>query len=168
MIRSLVWIAAFAGGSTATVSPDTNARYMQKISLPSNQTAVVAEGDLEARSIGSYSVRLYASDAAQAADDTTFYQSGILLERDGSIEDVRLADIDGDGRDEIVVIIRSVGSGGYLSAQSLSFANNCIEARTKVTNLPKDADPIAALETSYRNNRVIGKGVFHDPNGGAR
>lgn len=136
--------------------------------MPAGRTAVIAEGDLEARSIGSYSVRLYASDGAQAAGDATIYQSGIILERNGTIEDVRLADIDGKGGDEIVVLIRSTESGGYLSAQALSFANNQIEERAKVADLLMDADPIEALEKTARSDKLKGKGKYHDPNSGAR
>ncbi len=135
--------------------------------MPENQTAIVAEGDFEARSIGSYTVRLYAASAAQPGD-TTIFESGVLLPRDGTIEDVRLADIDGDKRDEIIVIVRSAGTGGYLSAQALSFANDRIEARTKVTDLPPDADPVAALDKTHRSDKVMGKGKYHDPNAGAR
>ena len=143
-------------------------RYVARLSLPAGKTAVIAEGDLEARSIGSYSARLYTSEGVQAGDDTTFYQSGIILERNGTIEDVRRADIDGKGGDEIVVVIRSAGSGGYLSAQALSFANNQIEALAKVTDLPADADPIAALEKTWHSDKLKGKGKYHDPNSGAR
>ena len=35
--------------------------FVEKLALPSGQTAVVAEGDFEARSIGSYSVRIYSN-----------------------------------------------------------------------------------------------------------
>lgn len=152
----------------ASAASETSERYAKKIALPANQTVIVAEGDFEARSMGSYSVRLYAPNAAQAGDDTTIYESGVLLERDGSIEDVRLADIDGDGQNELVVIIRSAGTGSFLSAQALSFRDNRIEARTKVTNLPADADPVAALDKTRRSDKVMGKGKYHDPNAGAR
>ena len=45
--------------------------FVEKLALPSGQTAVVAEGDFEARSIGSYSVRIYSRQSAQPDDDTT-------------------------------------------------------------------------------------------------
>lgn len=154
--------------TTATVDPSAAGhRYVARLGLPAGRTAVIAEGDLEARSIGSYSVRLYGSDGG-SGDDTTFYRSGIILARDGSIEDVRLADVDGKTGDEIVVIVRSAGSGGYLSAQALSFANSRMEARAMVSDLPADADPIAALEKTSRSDKLTGKGKYHDPNSGAR
>jgi hypothetical protein len=145
---------------------ETSVRYVKKVALPGNQTAIVAEGDFEARSVGSYTVRLYAPGAQ--ADDTTIYESGVLLERNGTIEDVRLADIDADKRDEIIVIVRSAGTGGYLSAQALSFANGRIEARTKVSDLPADADPVAALDKTHHSDKLMGKGQYHNPNAGSR
>ncbi len=171
MIRSCMCalIAVLAVDCAAAAEPsETSVRYVKKIAVSAKQTIIVAEGDFEARSMGSYSVRLYAPNAAQAGDDTTLYESGVLLERDGMIEDIRLADIDGDKQDELIVIIRSAGTGGYLSAQALSFENDRIEARTKVTNLPADADPIAALDKTHRSDKVMGKGKYHDPNAGAR
>lgn len=157
-------IALFAAAESTPT--ETSVRYVKKIALPENQTVIVAEGDFEARSTGSYSVRLYA-DGAQPGDATA-YESGVLLQRDGMIEDVRLANIDGNKRDELIVIIRSAGPGGKLSAQALSFADNRIEVRTNVKNLPADADPVAALDKTHRSDKAIGKGKYHDPNSGAR
>ena len=169
-MRRGVWVVLLTLSAVAATAADepseTSVRYVKKIALPDNQTAIVAEGDFEARSIGSYTVRLYAAGAAQ--NDTTLYESGVLLTRDGTIEDVRLADIDGDKRDEIIVIVRSAGTGGYLSAQALSFANGRIEARTKVENLPADADPVAALDKTQRSDKVMGKGKYHHPSSGSR
>jgi hypothetical protein len=138
------------------------------VDLGSAQTAVIAEGDCEARSLGSYSVRLYKNESLQPQADATFYAAGVILERDGAIDAVRLADLDGDGRDEVVVVIRSVGSGGYLSAQALAVTNKRIEVRSSVKDLPKDADPVAALTKTSRVDKVKGKGKYHDPVGGAR
>ena len=161
-----VMLAVCAAWTWAGEPTDAAVHYAKKIPLPNGQTAIVAEGDFEARSIGSYSVRLYAAN--EQPGDTTIYESGVLLPRDGTIEDVRLADIDGDKRDEIIVIVRSAGTGGYLSAQALSFANGRMEARTKVSDLPADADPVAALDKTHRSDKVMGKGEYHHPNAGAR
>ena len=121
-------------------------RFVQKIKLSSELTAVVAEGDLEARSIGSYTVRLYSTENAQPGDDTTFFVAGVLHERDGSIEKVELADIDGDGNPEIVVTVRNVASGQYLSAEAFAFDKKRVWLRALVADLAKDADPISALK----------------------
>lgn len=146
---------------TAAASADAE-RYARKIALPDGQTAVVAEGDLEARSIGTYSVRLYRDD------DLANYESGMIRARDGAIEDVRVADLDGKGNDQLVVIVRSVGTGGYLSAQAFAFDDGRIEARSKVTDLPKDADPIAAMTKTTKSDKTLGKGQYHGPTEGVR
>ena len=161
-----VLVMTSAASFAADEPSGASARYVKKIALPGSQTAIVAEGDFEARSIGSYTVRLYAPGTQP--DDTSIYESGVLLDRNGTIEDVRLADIDGDKRDEIIVIVRSAGTGGYLSAQALSFANGRMEARTKVSDLPADADPVAALDKTHRSDKVMDKGEYHHPNAGAR
>jgi len=58
------WVAAIVIGLSATAQAQD--RHVGKLRLPSNQTVVVAEGDLEARSTGSFSVRLYAAADARA------------------------------------------------------------------------------------------------------
>jgi hypothetical protein len=121
-------------------------RFITKVTLPSGQTAVVAEGDLEARSIGSFSVRLY--DAAPPGDETTFFRAGHIRARNGTIEKVVLADVVGDQLPEIVVIVRSAGTGGYLSAHAFAFDTQRLTFAVVVEGLPPDADPIAALRQS--------------------
>ena len=67
-----------------------------KLTTQSGQTLVLAEGEDEARSIGSFSVRL--CEAAAASDETTFFVAGLIRARDGIVEKAILADIDGDKR----------------------------------------------------------------------
>jgi hypothetical protein len=131
-------LVLFASGTLQAAGAE---RFATKVKLPSGQVAVVAEGDFEARSIGSFSVRLY--DAAPPEDEATFFRTGQIRARDGTIEKVVVADIAGDQRPEIVVIVRSAGSGGYLDKQRLTF-------HSAVEGLPSDADPIAALRKSNR------------------
>ena len=121
-------------------------RFIVKVKLPSGQTAVVAEGDFEARSIGSFSVRLY--DSAPPGDETTFFRAGQIRARDGTIEKVALADVAGDQLPEIVVIVRSTGTGGYLSAHAFAFDKQQLTLGAAVGGLPPSADPIAALQDS--------------------
>jgi len=91
-------------------------------------------------------VRLY--EAASAPDDTTFFLSGVIRPRDGVVERAVLADVDGDRRSEIVVIVRSVGTGGYLAAHAFAQAGDEIVFRAAVQDLAPDADPVAALRES--------------------
>jgi len=132
--------------ASGTLHAAESERFVTNIKLPSGQTAVVAEGDFEARSIGSFSVRLY--DAAPPGDETTFFRAGQVRARDGTIEEVVLADVVGNQRPEIVVIVRSAGTGGYLSAHAFAIDNQRLTFRAVVKGLPADADPIAALRKS--------------------
>jgi hypothetical protein len=96
-------------------------------------------------------VRLY--DAAAAGDETTFFRAGLVRSRDGTVERLLLADIDGDRVAEIVVIVRSAGSGGYLSAQAFTFDPERLVLRASVEGLPPAVDVIAALQQEARNHR---------------
>jgi hypothetical protein len=122
-------------------------RFTTIIKLPSGQMVVIAEGEFEARSIGSFSVRLY--QAASGGNETTFFTSGLIRSRDGTIEKVVLGDINGDGQPEIIVIVRSVGTGGYLSAHAFSVGKNQqLIPGSIVEGLQAEADPVAALRES--------------------
>ena len=123
-------------------------RFISQIKLPSGETVVVAEGDNEPRSTGSFSVRLY--DAAEPEDATTFFSSGLIEERDGVVERVTLADLDGDKKEEIVVQVRSAGSGGYLSAYAFGAKDKTIRAKGKIDGLAADADVVVALKDSLK------------------
>jgi hypothetical protein len=140
MIR--IWTAAIVLLLSAPVHAAAN-RFVSKLNLPTGQTVVVAEGDFEARSIGSFSVRLY--EAAAAPDETTFFVSGLIRPRDGVLEKAILADVDGDQQPEIIVIVRSVGTGDYLSAHAFEFAKNKLVFRAAVEELAPDEDPVNAL-----------------------
>jgi hypothetical protein len=136
--------------SSVSLQAAESDRFITKLKLPSGQTAVVAEGDFEARSIGSFSVRLY--DAAPPEDETTFFASGLIRARDGAVEKVLLADVNGDRKPEIIVNVRSAGSGGYLSSHAFAFDNQRLIFCCAVEGLPPQDDPVAALKKS------IGKG----------
>jgi ecotin len=120
------------------------------LTLPTGQTAVVAEGDFEARSIGSYSVRVYSTQSAQPDDDTTFFSSGVIRARDGTVEKVFLAELGNDDPPSLVVAIRSAGSGGYLSADAFTIGKNTVVLRASVSGLAANADPVVALKSSLQ------------------
>lgn len=123
-----------------------SSRFIKKTALPSGQTVVIAEGDFEARSIGSFSVRLY--DAAPLSDNTTFFSTGLIRSRNGTIETVILADVDKCPEPEIIVIVRSAGTGGYLSAHAFTFDDKSLDFLTAVEDLSPDSDPVVALRKS--------------------
>ena len=129
----------FAASSAAAAG-----RFVTKLSLPSGQTVVVSEGEFEARSIGSFSVRLY--QAAAPENETTFFTSGLVSARDGVVEKVMLVDINGDQLAEVIVIVRSVGTGSYLSAHAFSVnLDQTIVLLSSIEGLQSTADPVAAL-----------------------
>lgn len=118
-------------------------RFVSNLQLPTGETVVVAEGDFEARSIGSFSVRLY--EAAEPVDATTFFLSGVIHARNGFVENATLVDVDADQQQEIVVTVRSAGTGSYVSAYAFAISNGTLVFRSEVENLAADADPVAAL-----------------------
>jgi len=122
-----------------------SARFIRIVTLPTKQTVVIAEGESEARSLGSYSVRLYQPAAAE--DQTTFFTDGLIRSRDGFIENVVLEDINLDAMPEIVVLIRSVGSGGYRSGYAFTFDTQNIVEVMSVSGLPADTDVLQALRS---------------------
>jgi hypothetical protein len=136
--------------SSLACAAESTQHFVQKLALPTRQTAVVAEGDFEARSIGSYSVRVYSTQSAQPDDDTTFFSSGVIRARDGTVEKVFLADLGNDGAPSLVVTIRSAGSGGYLSADAFTIGKNTVVLRASVSGLSPKADPIVALKSSLQ------------------
>lgn len=142
MIR--IWQVAIVLLLAAPLSVLAQDRFTSKLTTPTGQTLVVAEGDFEARSIGSFSVRLY--EAAAAPDDTTFFVAGLIRARDGVVENAILADIDDDKQQEVIVIVRSVGTGSYQSAHAFAIAKETLVFLSAVEDLAPDADPVAALQ----------------------
>jgi hypothetical protein len=121
-------------------------RFVRKVKLPSGQMAVIAEGDFEARSLGSFTVRLY--DKAEAQDETTFFSSGVVLSRNGAVETVLLGDIDKDKNPEIIVNVRSVGSGSYLSAHAFTIEGGTVRLARSLSELKANADTLAELRSA--------------------
>jgi hypothetical protein len=57
--------------------------------------------------------------------------------------------LDGDDNTEIIVVIRSVGSGGYLSADAFRFRAGSLEWVVSVSDLEKEGDTIQALRDKF-------------------
>lgn len=148
-------VAAAAVASTVAASE----RYVERVNVPNSQVVVVAEGDDEGQASGSYTVRLY--DADHMA-----YRSGVLVARDGAIEDVAVADLERNGDEQVAVVLRQ--GPGVRSAQAFSIAGNRVQARSHIENLPDDADPVALLTKTTRSDKLFGHGKYHEPNSGAR
>ena len=131
--------------------PSTSGAFVRKLGLPSGQTLVVSEGHFEPRSIGSFSVLLY-DRADQPVNATAFFRVGLIRSRDGSIDKVVLHDLSGDGNPEVIVIVRSAGSGGYLSAHAFRVDPQHLSFCAAVEGLASDADPVAALRSEIRRH----------------
>ncbi len=122
-------------------------RWVSKLRLNPEVVVVVAEGDLEPRSIGTVSVRAYRADAEaeRKGFDLDAYLGGVLCQREGVVESVSTADIDGDGRPEVIVAMRSAGSGGWRSGVALKVRESRVEVVARVDDLPAGADVVRAL-----------------------
>lgn len=149
-IIASTWLLLAALDSRA--EPDL--RFAKRFQMPgSSAVVVVAEGDFEPRSIGTYALRVYGGASKNSPTDD--FVAGVIWSRKGIIEAVRFDDIDGDDRGEIVVITRSVGSGGYLSADAFRYRGRSLEWVASVSDLDKRADPIRALRNkvpAQKNN----------------
>ena len=64
--------------------------------------------------------------------------------------------MDRDGWPEIIVIIRSAGTGGYLSADAFQLGDTALNLLESVSGLAKDADPVWALEAKLGNRAEPG------------
>jgi hypothetical protein len=123
-------------------------RFVEKFRIPgSTEVVVVAEGDFEPRSIGSYALRVYGGASENFSNDD--FLAGVVWPRNGRVETVRFDDVDGDDKTEIIVVIRSVDSGGYLSADAFRFRERSVEWVASVVDLEKQGDPIQALRDKF-------------------
>ena len=113
--------------------------------LPGTTTVVVvAEGAHEPRSIGSYSLRFYRGANPRFPYDD--FIAGLIRPRNGTLERVLFADLDRDGRSDVIVVMRSAGTGGYQSADALALQGKHVLLLASVSGLSKDADPLRALQ----------------------
>jgi hypothetical protein len=148
------WLLLCGGvlfGASAALGADGGARAVKQAVIPGGSTiVVVAEGDFEARSIGSYSVRVYgAANPRFPFDD---FIAGTVRPRDGTIDHIGFADLDRDGSPELVVIIRSAGTGAQLSADAFRLRGTVLMLLESVSSLANDTDPIRALETKLAHH----------------
>jgi hypothetical protein len=131
-------------GADATKSPsgDISVRFVGQQKLPDGRVVVVAEGDGEPRSIGSYSVSLYGgANPDYPLDD---FIVGTVIPRNGTVERLAVGDVNGDDVEDLVVVVRSAGSGGYLSATAIRFDAKHVEVIV-TGSLSSDANPVAEL-----------------------
>ena len=104
---------------------------------------VADEGEGEPRSTGSYALRLYKSGDPSYPFDA--FVAGAVRARDGTLEALKFADLNRDGKNEIIVVVRSAGSGGYLSADAYRLQKGALILAASKSGLPANADPVAEL-----------------------
>lgn len=135
--------------TSSTLAADEPARIVRAVLPGTTTTVVVAEGQFEPRSVGSYSLRIYAGANPRFPYDD--FIAGTVRQRDGVVESVVFSDINGDRALEIVVIMRSAGTGNYRSADAFDFQGNILSLIESVAGLAKDADPVRALAAKVTN-----------------
>jgi PliI/PliC-like inhibitor of I-type lysozyme len=144
-----ITILLFFWGAGIVHGAEPHRRFVKKFQLSgSPEIVVVAEGEYEPRSIGSYSVRIYSGRSSKFPFDD--FVAGFVMRRNGIVEAVKFDDLDGDGRAEVVVIVRAVGTGGYISADAFRYRNRSLELAAAVADLDKRADPIQALRDKLK------------------
>lgn len=106
---------------------------------------MVSEGDFEARSIGSYAVRVYSDTSASAGNETTFFATGLVRARNGVVRSAELLTVGGRTRPLLMVVIESAGSGGYLSADAFAINSRAVRLVASVSSLAPSENPAARL-----------------------
>jgi hypothetical protein len=107
----VVWLAL-----ACAVAPAAGAgRFVARFDLRGGFVCVVAEGDLEPRSIGTFSVRVYRDL------DVGDYVAGAIGRRDGFVRRAYAVARDDGGPQEIAVEVETAGSGRYSSTHVFVF-----------------------------------------------
>jgi hypothetical protein len=148
--HAVALLLALTGVQLASAADE---RFVAKVPIKPGLTAVVAEGDFESRSIGSYSVRVYTNPQGSSPDDTTFYTAGLVRPRDGTVQSATTLAVKGSAMPLLVVIMQSAGSGGYRVADALSVSGKRVTLRAQVAGVTPDADPVAQLRRKLETQR---------------
>jgi hypothetical protein len=143
-MRLCIAFLCLALGLPALLQAEAPDRFVATQKIASGGCVVVAEGDREPRSTGSYTVRLY---RGPEGDPTADFVAGLVRPRDGTIQKVVLARLGPGEAPALVVIIASVGSGGYLSADAFTVGPRRLRLRASVRDLPQGSDVLARLRS---------------------
>ena len=109
---------------------------------PLGKISFNAKGDAAGMGLSIYQVKDGKFTICRFDQDDGHYQ---LL--NGTLESAGLVPVDADARPELVVRIRSAGSGSYLSAHAFTIDRSGLHQLVSVAGLPPDADAAAALRS---------------------
>ena len=109
----LWWLAVLTGCASGPVTTDS--RYVARFQLREGFVCVVAEGDLEPRSIGTFTVLVYRNL------DVGDYVAGVIARRDGFVKSAYRVTHQGGPGDEIVVEVETAGSGRFTTSVRFIF-----------------------------------------------
>lgn len=130
--------------ATFSDAAETSSRFARMLQIPNSaEVIVVTEGDFEGRSGGSYALRIYGGSSRKYPLDD--FVTGTIRPRRGTIERVLVDSIGGGNAIEIIVVIRSAGSGGYLSVDAFRYRAKSLVLVASVSGLDKRTDPLVAL-----------------------
>jgi hypothetical protein len=148
LLRSLT-LALLLSIGTAQAAEEKTQRIHEADTPDGRFKAVVAEGVLEPRSIGSYDLRIYALTNPHFAYDN--FVTGIIRPRNGTVETVQCSNLDYLGSEEILVVMRSAGTGGYQTVDGFRLEGTDLILLGTLKELPKDADPVDSFRAALMN-----------------
>ena len=140
---------AIAGITENAVAADKDRAI--SATMPQGITVVAEEGMLEPRSAGSYSLQLYAkNDPAYPYDQ---FITGLVRPRNGTLAEIKFADLTHDGKPEIIVITRYTGSGSFATVDAFRVRSKSVQLLTSIAGLDAKKDPIKALKNKLNSGR---------------
>ena len=157
---SLVLGTGYATGQTIEHQATLTGR------IPANRLIVtVTEGPGEPRSIGSYALRVY--DPAHPDLPYDRFIAGTARKRDGAVEELLFRDLDDDRIEEALVVVQSVGPGGYLSADAFRATSNGVTVAATVKGLEPNSDPVQGLRGNNQPHQRTVKTLPKGPRNGS-
>ncbi|MXY32735.1 MAG: hypothetical protein F4Y60_01320 [Boseongicola sp. SB0664_bin_43] len=113
-----------------------------------NVAVTVVEGPGEPRSIGSYALWTYEILDLDWLRES--FAAGLVRERERTVEALLFKDVDRDVTGGVIVVVRSAGSGGYVSANVYGVRGRTRRHLVSVEGVDGAADPVLALRESAR------------------
>ena len=145
------WITGVVLGEPSSNESDCSDHLFIGHTNGSGWVVTVSESESEPRSIGSYAIRLYIPLDPEWPFDS--FVDGDVLPRDGVVEALIYDDINADGVEDAIVVMRSVGSGGYLSADGFILSNEGLGPPIHVDGITERSDLVQELRNLLKKDR---------------